>query len=68
MNPTTDLIGSNTGPIGTHRNPTKSDEIQRNPTKKADPKDFIGFRNSDSDRISSDGRIRPDPIGPVSDS
>jgi hypothetical protein len=46
----------------------QSDEIQRNPTKKSDPEDFIGFRNPDSDRISSYGRIRPDPIGPVSDS
>ncbi len=39
----------------------QSDEIQQ---KKSDPKDFIGFRNPDSGRISLDGRIRPDPIEP----
>jgi hypothetical protein len=67
-------IGSNTEPIGTYRNLTnpivscriRSESGLRNPIesdKKVRPSDSIGFRNPDSYRISSDGRIRPDPIG-----
>ncbi len=44
------------------RNPSEPIGIRRNPTKISDPKDWIGFRNPDSDQISSDGRIRPDSI------